>query len=106
MSGPYRIVPSVTFQEDIERLEEHIVQRELASHAPDDMRLFRLRDAVERALGVLSFAPYTCRRCEEHRNFRELIVPSGNDGCVVLFAMRELDVVLLAVRDQHEHDYR
>lgn len=106
MSGRYRIVPTVTFQDDIERLEEHIVQRELASHTPDDTCLFRFREAVERGMGILSFTPRTCRRSESHRGFRELIIPFGHGGCVVLFAMHDVDVVLLAVRDQHEHDCR
>lgn len=106
MSGRYRVIPTVTFQEDIERLEEHIVVRELASHTPDEACLFRFRDAVERAMGILSFAPHTCRRSNVHREFRELIIPFGHGGCVVLFAIREFDVVLLAARDQHEHDYR
>ncbi len=106
MSDGYRLVPSVTFSDDIERLEEHIVQRELASNTPDETCVFRVQEALERALGILSFAPHTCRRCESHRAFRELIVPFGNGGCVILFAIRELDVVFLAARDQHEHDYR
>lgn len=106
MSARYRVVPTVAFQDDIERLEEHIVQRELESNTPDDTCLLRFHDAVERAFGILSFAPHTCRRCEAHREFRELIIPFGHGGCVVLFAIRELDVVLLAARDQHEHDYR
>ncbi|MGM9489044.1 type II toxin-antitoxin system RelE/ParE family toxin [Ideonella sp. YS5] len=106
MSDRYRVVPTVTFQDDIERLEEHIIQRELASDTPDETCIFRFRDAIERALGILAFAPHTCRRSEEHRDFRELIVPFGHGGCVVLFAIRDLHVVLLAARDQHEHDYR
>ncbi len=106
MSGRYRIVPTAIFQEDIERLEEHIVQRELASNTPDDTCLFRFRDALERSMGILSFAPHTCRRSEEHREFRELIVPFGHGGCVVLYAIRDLDILLLAARDQHERDYR
>ena len=106
MSTRYRVVPTVTFQEDIERLEEHIVQRELASNTPDDTCLFRFRDAVERAMAILLFAPHTCRRSEEQREFRDLIIPIGHGGCVVLFAIRDFDVVLLAARDQHEHDYR
>jgi len=102
----HRVVPTVAFQEDIESLEEHIIQRELASNTPDDTCLFRCRDAVERAMGILSFAPHSCRRSEEQREFRELIIPFGHAGCVVLFAIRDVDVVLLAARDQHEHDYR
>ena len=106
MSGRYRVVPTVTFQQDIERLEEHIVQRELASNTSGDTCLFRFRDAVERSMGILSFAPHTCRRSEAQREVRELIIPFGHGGCVVLFAIRDVDVVLLAARDQHEHDYR
>jgi hypothetical protein len=106
LSARYRVVPTVTFQEDIERLEEYIIQRELASDTPDETCIFRVRDAVERAVGILSFAPHTCRRSEEQRDFRELIVPFGHGGCVVLFSIRDLHVVLLAARDQHEHDYR
>jgi hypothetical protein len=106
VSNGYRIVATVTFQEDIERLEEHIIERELASHTPDDTCLFRFRDAVERAMGILAFAPHTCRRSEEHRDFRELIIPFGHGGCIALFAIRDLEVLLLAARDQHEHDYR
>ena len=106
MNSRYRVVPTVTFQEDIERLEEHIVQRELRSQTPDETCLLRFQDAVERAFGILAFAPHTCRRSAQHREFRELIVPVGHGGCVVLFAIRDLDVVLLAARDQHEHDYR
>jgi len=106
VSVRHRVVPTVTVQEDIERLEEHIIQRELASDTPDDMCLFRFLDAVERAMRILSFAPHTCRRSEEHREFRELIIPIGHGGCVILFAIRDVDVVLLAARDQHEHDYR
>lgn len=106
MSTQYRVVATVTFQQDVERLEEHIVQRELASNTPDDTCLLRFRDAIERAMSILSFAPHTCRRSEQDREFRELIVPFGHGGCVVLFAIRDLDVVLLAARDQHERDYR
>ena len=106
MSERYRVVATVTFQEDVKRLEDHLVERELASDAPDEACLLRFRDAVERAMGILSFAPHTCRRAEEQREFRELIVPLGRGGCVVLFAIRDADVLLLAARDQHEHDYR
>lgn len=106
MSGRYRVVPTVTFQEDLERLEAFIVERELASHAPDDGGLYRFRDAVERAFGILAFAPHTCRRCEAHREFRELVMPFGHGGCVVVFVIHDADVVLLAARDPHEQDYR
>lgn len=106
MSGRYRVVPTATFQEDIERLEEHIVQREPASHTPDETCRFRFRDAMEHAMGLLSSAPHTCGRSEAHWDFREAIVPFGHGGSVVLVVIRDVDVALLAARDQHEDDYR
>lgn len=106
MSEPYRVMPTASFQQDIERLEEPIVQRELASSTPGETCLLRFHEVLTRAMGVLAFAPHTCRRCEAHREFRELLVPFGHGGCVALFAIRERNVVLLAARDQHEHDYR
>lgn len=106
MNARYQVLPTVTFQEDIERLEECIIQRELTSETPDDTCIFRFQEAVERGMEILSFAPHTCRRSEEHREFRELVIPFGHGGSVVLFAIRDLHVVLLAARDQHEHDYR
>jgi hypothetical protein len=102
----YRVVATAVFQADIERLEDFIVERELASHTPDDTCLFRFRDAVEKAMSILSFAPHTCRRSEADREFRELVIPFGHGGCVALFAIRDFDVILLAARDQHERDYR
>lgn len=106
MSERYRVVATVSFQDDVERLEEHIVLRELESHAPDNKCLFRFQDAVKRGMEFLSFAPHSCRRCESQREFRELIIPFGHGGGVVLFAIRDANVVLLAARDQHERDYR
>lgn len=106
MSGSYRIVPTDGFQTDIARLEDHIEERELASHAPDEQCLFRFQDALRQALGILTWAPHTCRRSEGHRAFRELIVPFGRGGCVVPFALRDQEVLLLAARDQHENDFR
>jgi hypothetical protein len=105
-SNRYRVVATASFQADIERLEEFIVERELASHTPDDPCLFRFRDSVEEAMSILTFAPHTCRRSEAHKEFRELVIPFGHGGCVALFAIRDFDVVLLAARDQHERDFR
>lgn len=106
MTARFRVVQSVGFLRDIDRLEEHIVQRELASETPDEDCVFRFRDSLERALGILSFAPHTCRRSADQREFRELIVPFGHGGCVALFCIRDDEVLLLSARDQHERDYR
>ncbi|MGE7137582.1 type II toxin-antitoxin system RelE/ParE family toxin [Luteibacter sp. NPDC031894] len=70
-------------------------------------------DAAERALATLVRAvrildefPYTCRRAGERNPFlRELVVPFGNNGYVVLFHIGSEHVTLLAIRHQREDDY-
>ena len=110
MTDAYKIVPTETYKADIERLEYHIEERELASETPDEDCLFRFQDAIKKGQGILSFAPHTCRRCAESADFRELIVPFGHGGCIILFSIDEAaeqpTVFLLAARDQHELDYR
>ncbi|WP_396270470.1 type II toxin-antitoxin system RelE/ParE family toxin [Ideonella sp.] len=106
MSERFRLVPTVNFDTDISRLEDHIVLRELSSDTPDETCLFRFQEVLMRGLGILSFAPHTCRRSEADKAFRELIIPFGHGGCVVLFAIRGSEVLLLAARDQHEQDFR
>jgi hypothetical protein len=61
---------------------------------------------VDRGLAILAFAPHTCRRCEAAPRWRELIVPFGQTGFVVLFDIRDDPVLLLAARAQRQEDYR
>ena len=106
MSEQFRIQPTTTFTNDVVRLEGYIVERELASNTPDEDCLVRFQAAMERVLGILELAPFTCRRCEANPTFRELLVPFGHSGCVVLFAIRGPDVLLLAARHQYERDFK
>jgi hypothetical protein len=101
----FRIRHTPTFARDLQRVTDFMVERELASSTPDVDVVSRFADALERGLGLLAFAPHSCRRCEEGPAFRELLVPFGKSGCVVLFAIEDRDVVLLALRNQLEHDY-
>jgi hypothetical protein len=56
---------------------------------------------------VLSWLPYTCRKAElGHGRLRELIVPFGVAGYIVLFEIVDDAVVVGAVRHQREEDYR
>ena len=65
------------------------------------------RDGGElRGLGVLEFAPFTCRRCEANPTLRALLVPFGHSRCVVLFVIQGHDIPLLAARHQYERDFK
>lgn len=65
-----------------------------------------LRSGLRRGLEIPAFAPHTCRRCEAATRWRELIVPFGQTGWVVLFDIRDDQVPLLAARAHREEDCR
>ncbi len=56
---------------------------------------------------LLSWSSYSCRKAElGNGRSRELIVPFGDAGHIVLFEIVGDDVVVGAVRHQREEDYR
>jgi len=66
-------------------------------------------EALEDALAMLQRFPFACRKASDGRYgplLRELVVPFGGAGYVVLFEIsgRHL-VTILAVRHQRESDY-
>lgn len=92
---------------DLRRLEEFAIERELASDTPDWAAPQRALDALREGMRLLSWSPYTCRRAElGNGRSRELIVPFGGTGYMVLFEIVGHDVVVGAVRHQREDDYR
>jgi len=104
-------VYSVTLLEeavaDLQRLEDFAIERELASESPDWTTPQRALDAIGEGMRLLSWSPFTCRKAElGNGRSRELIVPFGSAGYVVLFAVIGNDVVVGAVRHQREEDYR
>ena len=70
----------------------------LRSEFPDESVPARFIAAVDRGLDILTFAPHTCRRCEAAPRWRELIVPFGQTGFVVLFEISGDEVLLLGMR--------
>jgi hypothetical protein len=56
---------------------------------------------------VLSWSPYTCRKAElGHGRLRELIVPCGGAGYIVLFEIVDDAVVVGAVWRHRDEDDR
>lgn len=92
--------------EDLRRLEDFAIARELASETPDWTVPERALNAIRTGLGVLAWSPLTCRKAElGNGQSRELIVPFGATGYVVLFEVVGQAVVVGAVRHQREEDY-
>ena len=92
---------------DLQRLEDSAIERELASEIPDWTTPQRALDAISQGMRLLSWSPYSCRKAElGNGRSREMIVPFGAAGYVVLFEIVGDDVIVGAVRHQREEDYR
>ncbi|MBY3153779.1 MULTISPECIES: type II toxin-antitoxin system RelE/ParE family toxin [Rhizobium] len=89
-----------TFYEDLGRLADFLIERD-----PD--LAGRAINAIQKALMILQDFPLMARRASaDDPLLRELVVPFGSAGYVILFkVMSETSVIVLAVRHQREEDY-
>ncbi|MBY5337102.1 type II toxin-antitoxin system RelE/ParE family toxin [Rhizobium leguminosarum bv. viciae 248] len=89
-----------TFYEDLDRLADFLIE-----HDPDLAE--RAINAIQKALMILQDFPLMARRASaDDPLLRELVVPFGSAGYVILFkVMNETSVIVLAVRHQREEDY-
>ena len=107
MTTQYTVTLLPQAVEDLQRLEDIAIERELASETPDWAAPQRALDAVREGMRLLSWSPYSCRRAQlGNGRSRELIVPFGAAGYIVLFEIVGDIVVVGAVRHQREEDYR
>ncbi|MGK6315391.1 type II toxin-antitoxin system RelE/ParE family toxin [Neorhizobium sp. DT-125] len=98
MSRRLRYTPE--FYEDFERYYGHL--------AEIDIQLAeRAFDAMQKAMRVLEDFPFVGRRALTDSIFaRELIVPFGSSGYILLYEVEDEETVtILAVRHQREEDY-
>jgi plasmid stabilization system protein ParE len=103
----YRVTLLEEAVADLQRLEDFAIERELASEAPDWTTPQRALDAISEGMRLLAWSPFTCRKAElGNGRTRELVVPFGSAGYVVLFEIVGNVVVVGAVRHQREEDYR
>jgi plasmid stabilization system protein ParE len=99
--NPYRVRLTKEADHDLEELHESPVVRNLQAAA-------RAGEALHAALDVLKRFPYACRKSEtvNDPSLRELLVPFGGGGYVVLFRIALETVTIIAARHQREDDYR
>jgi plasmid stabilization system protein ParE len=67
----------------------------------------RARDTIAKGIDVLKDFPFICRKAAPDNPFlREMLIPFGSAGYVVLFEIDDpATVTILAVRHQREDDY-
>jgi plasmid stabilization system protein ParE len=96
---------SVRFTEeadaDLLRLYDFLVEKEPVGAA-------RALVAIRKGVAALKLFPYTCRKAGAPSAYlRELLIPFGKTGYVVLFEIEPpRTVTILAARHQREDDYR
>jgi plasmid stabilization system protein ParE len=109
MSSPYKVIFSDEAEEDLLRLFEFALLRELESSAPDLGIPERAIEAIRTGCTFLAHSPFSCRKAPPGDNsfVRELLISFGAAGYVALFEIVDARTVIVgAIRHQREEDYR
>ncbi len=103
MSFRVRLTPQAA--QDLERLFDFVLERELQS-ASGDLRLAeQALQAIRDGLRTLELTPFSCRKAGDSPFLRELVIPFGRAGYVALFEIADgSEIVVAAVRHQREDD--
>jgi len=99
-----RLTPQAA--QDLERLFDFVLERELQS-ASGDLRLAeQALQAIRDCLRTLELTPFSCRKAGDSPFLRELVIPFGRAGYVALFEIADgSEIVVAAVRHQREDDF-
>ncbi len=91
-------------REDLRRLYEHLLQRATTVEAL--VQAQTAIDEITSATDSLKRSPFIYRKAAEDPFLRELLVPFGASGYVLLYKIvDEKNVAIVAVRHQLEDDY-
>ncbi len=102
----FAVLLSAQARDDLCRLADFIIERELTRSAGDLELADRAIATIETALNRLGDHPFTCRRAGHDMFLRELIIPFGQTGFVALFDItNQFQLTVLAVRHQRQDDY-
>ena len=102
----YTVEFSEAAADDLERLFDFALQRELDSATGDLEIPERALRAIKNGIAFLASSPFACRKVGSSSFIRELIIPFGHTGYVALFEIVDSETVIIgAVRHQLEDDY-
>lgn len=102
----YKVEFSEAAAEDLERLFDFALQRELDSESGDLDIPDRAVQAIKDGMTFLKFSPFACRKAGNSPFVRELVIPFGSTGYVALFEVVDGNTVIIgAIRHQREDDY-
>jgi len=93
-------------ERDLEQLFDFVLERELTRDGGNLELAGEALDALRAGIATLRASPFTCRKAAQSPFLRELVVPFGRSGYVVLFEIENATTVtVLAARHQLEDDY-
>ena len=102
----FRVRLTRAAEDDVERLFDFIIERELARDSGDLAVAEQALAAIRSGISTLRSSPFTCRKAGRSPFLRELIIPFGQSGYVALFEIEDpANVLVLALRHQREDDY-
>jgi len=102
----YTVQFSVAADEDLERLFDFILQRELESATGDLDIPERALQTIKEGMGCLRSSPFACLKVGKSPFIRELVITFGRSGFVALYEIVDDSTVIIgAVRHQREDDY-
>ena len=102
----YRVRLTREAEQDLERLFEFVLERDLEHDGGDLEHAERALRAIKDGVATLSTSPFTCRKASHSPFLRELVIPFGRSGYVALFEIVDsIHVVVAAIRHQLEDDY-
>jgi plasmid stabilization system protein ParE len=101
----FRVQFTQEASDDLERLFDFILERELARDG-DLAVAQQALDAIRQSVETLRWNPFTCRKAGASPFLRELVIGFGHAGYVALFEIvDDHRVVIAAVRHQREDDW-
>ena len=102
----YQVTYSHEAVEDLERLFDHVLERELNSPTGNLDIPARAIESIKQACQLLVHSPFSCRKSGDSPFVRELIISFGGSGYVALFEIQDSEQVIIgAIRHQYESDY-
>ena len=97
---------STAANEDLQRIFDFLIQRELESPTGDLDIPEKARHAIHAGIALLQTSPFACRKVGESPFTRELIIAFGSTGYVALLEIvNDTTVIVGAIRHQREDDY-
>jgi plasmid stabilization system protein ParE len=102
----YTVQFSAAADEDLQRLFDFILQRELESPTGDLDIPERALHAIKEGIGFLGRSPFACRKVGVSPFIRELVITFGRSGYVALYEIVDDSTIIIgAIRHQREDDY-